>query len=60
MREAWPGHLRGISGWPEVYGHDYHAGSNVVKAVVWSLRRKLDDHASVVETVHGTGYRLRL
>ena len=43
----------------EVLGTDYAGGSNVVDAVVRSLRRKLGGAASVVETVRGSGYRLR-
>jgi len=43
----------------EVWGDDYHGGSNVVDVVVRSLRKKLGDQAAVIETVHGTGYRLR-
>jgi hypothetical protein len=43
----------------EVWGTDYAGGSNVVDAVVRSLRRKLGNAASVVETVRGSGYRLR-
>jgi hypothetical protein len=35
------------------------ATSNVVEAVVRSLRRKLGRHAAVVETVRGVGYRFR-
>jgi hypothetical protein len=43
----------------EVWGDDYHGGSNVVDSVVRSLRKKLGDQAAMIETVHGTGYRLR-
>ena len=43
----------------EVWGYDYHGGSNVVDAVVKSLRKKLGVRASLIETVHGSGYRLR-
>ncbi|MDZ7732279.1 MAG: winged helix-turn-helix domain-containing protein [Acidimicrobiia bacterium] len=43
----------------EVWGTDYDGGSNVVAAVVRTLRRKLGDDADVVETVRGTGYRYR-
>jgi hypothetical protein len=35
------------------------ATSNVVEAVVRSLRRKLGRHAAAVETVRGVGYRFR-
>ena len=42
-----------------MWGTDYTGGTNVVDAVVRSLRRKLGSAASVVETVRGSGYRLR-
>lgn len=35
------------------------ATSNVIEAVVRSLRRKLGRHAAVLETVRGVGYRFR-
>lgn len=43
----------------DVWGHSYTGGSNVVEAVVRSLRKKLRDRASCVETVSGVGYRFR-
>jgi uncharacterized protein (DUF934 family) len=43
----------------EVWGTEFTAGSNVVDAVVRSLRHKLGPAALVVETVRGSGYRLR-
>ena len=43
----------------EVWGTAYTGGSNVVDAVVRSLRIKLGPAAPAVETVRGTGYRLR-
>jgi hypothetical protein len=43
----------------EVWHTDFTGGSNVVDAVVRSLRRKLGHEAVVVETVRGRGYRLR-
>jgi hypothetical protein len=43
-----------------VWETDYTGGSNVVDAVVHSLREKLGVHGSAVETVRGVGYRLRL
>jgi hypothetical protein len=43
----------------EVWATDYAGGSNVVDAVVRSLRGKLGPAAAVVETVRGSGYRLR-
>ena len=42
-----------------VWHTDFTGGSNVVDAVVRSLRRKLGGEAAVVETVRGSGYRLR-
>jgi hypothetical protein len=43
----------------EVWGTDFTGGSNVVDAVVRSLRSKLGPAAGAVETVRGSGYRLR-
>jgi hypothetical protein len=43
----------------EVWGTDFTGGSNVVDVVVRTLRRKLGPAAPLVETVRGTGYRLR-
>jgi hypothetical protein len=43
----------------EVWGTEYTGGSNVVDAAVRSLRRKLGPASTVVETVRGSGYRLR-
>ena len=43
----------------EVWGTEYAGGSNVVDAVVRSLRKRLGQSAAVVETVRGSGYRLR-
>jgi hypothetical protein len=43
----------------DVWGYDYTGGSNVVDARVWSLRKKLGEHADMIETVPGAGYRLR-
>ena len=40
----------------EVWGQSF-GGSNVVDAVIRSLRKKLLDHASAIETVTGHGYR---
>jgi hypothetical protein len=42
-----------------VWGHSSDASSNVVDAVVLTLRKKLGRHAGAIETVRGTGYRLR-
>jgi uncharacterized protein (DUF934 family) len=43
----------------EVWGTEFTGGSNVVDAVVRSLRRKLGETSPVIETVRGSGYRLR-
>jgi hypothetical protein len=43
----------------DVWGYSYTGGSNVVDAVIRTLRKKLGDHASAIETVSGVGYRLR-
>ena len=37
-----------------------HVGSNVVEAVIRSLRKKLGERGAAIETVRGLGYRLRL
>jgi DNA-binding response OmpR family regulator len=42
-----------------VWQQRFDGGSNVVDVVVRSLRKKLGDRASVIETVQGVGYRLR-
>jgi len=42
----------------DVWQYRYTGGSNVVDAAVRSLRRKLGDAGSLVETVRGAGYRL--
>jgi hypothetical protein len=60
-------HLSGRAGRPvtrpellrEVWGTQFTGGSNVVDAVVRTLRVKLGVGADVVETVRGSGYRLR-
>jgi hypothetical protein len=43
----------------EVWGTEFTGGSNVVDAVVRSLRVKLGHSATVIESVRGSGYRLR-
>ncbi|MFA9431958.1 winged helix-turn-helix domain-containing protein [Egicoccus sp. AB-alg2] len=43
-----------------VWGHSYTGGSNVVDAVVRTLRRKLGGAGRVVGTVRGIGYRLEV
>jgi DNA-binding response OmpR family regulator len=42
----------------DVWGTTFTGGSNVVDVVVRSLRGKLADGASCVQTVRGSGYRL--
>jgi hypothetical protein len=42
-----------------VWGTEFTGGSNVVDAVVRTLRVKLGPGADIVETVRGAGYRLR-
>jgi hypothetical protein len=42
-----------------VWGLRFDAGSNVVDAVIASLRRKLEDLAPAIETVRGYGYSYR-
>jgi len=41
----------------DVWGHDDSGGSNVIEAVVRSLRRKMGERATEIETVRGIGYR---
>ena len=43
----------------DVWGTTYEGGSNVVDAVVRTVRRKLGRQSSRIETVTGVGYRLR-
>jgi DNA-binding winged helix-turn-helix (wHTH) protein len=43
----------------DVWGHKYDVGSNVVDAVIKTLRKKLGPHAALIETVAGFGYRFR-
>ena len=40
-----------------VWGWDFDGGSRTVDVHVQTLRQKLGDHASCIETVHGVGYR---
>jgi predicted Ser/Thr protein kinase len=44
----------------EVWGHKYDVGSNVVDAVIKSLRKKLGKQSDLIETVAGCGYKFRL
>ncbi|HEY1726760.1 MAG TPA: winged helix-turn-helix domain-containing protein [Candidatus Baltobacteraceae bacterium] len=43
----------------DVWGESADVASNVVDVVVRSLRRKLGEHANLIETISGIGYRLR-
>ena len=43
----------------DVWGDQWQGGSNVIDVAVSALRRKLGDHASIIETVRGVGYRMR-
>jgi DNA-binding response OmpR family regulator len=43
----------------DVWGYDDAGGSNVIEANVRSLRRKLGDRATSIETVRGLGYRFQ-
>jgi len=42
-----------------VWDQSYDGGGNVVDVVVRSLRKKLGERSSLIETVHGVGYRFR-
>ena len=42
-----------------VWGWDFGGGSRTVDTHVLSLRQKLGEHADLIETVRGVGYRLR-
>jgi hypothetical protein len=44
----------------DVWADTWQGGSNVVDVAVSGLRRKLADDASMIETVRGVGYRLRM
>ena len=41
-----------------VWGWDFAGGSRTVDMHVLTLRQKLGEHASLIETVRGVGYRL--
>jgi hypothetical protein len=44
----------------DVWGYEsYVSGSNVVDSKIRALRRKLGEHAPMIETVSGMGYRFR-
>ena len=42
----------------DVWGQQYHGGSNVVDAVIMTLRKKLGPQADTLRTVRGIGFRL--
>ena len=42
-----------------VWGHDFDTSSNVLEAVVKSLRKKMGGRADMIETVRGVGYRFK-
>lgn len=42
----------------DVWGQQHHGGSNVVDAVIMTLRKKLGPQADTLKTVRGIGYRL--
>lgn len=42
-----------------VWDQSYDGGGNVVDVVISSLRKKLGERSSLIETVHGVGYRFR-
>ena len=44
----------------QVWGIDYYGESRTVDVHVRRLRKKLDSYASMIETVKGFGYRIRL
>lgn len=50
-------HVHGVAG--IVSGTTYTGGSNLVDAVIRSLRKKLGRRAARIETLSGVGYRLR-
>ena len=41
----------------DVWGYKYDGGSNVIDAVIRSLRKKMNEKKSLIETVPGMGYR---
>jgi hypothetical protein len=43
----------------QIWEQTYDGGGNVVDVVIRSLRKKLGERASLIETVHGVGCRLR-
>lgn len=43
----------------DVWGYKYDVGSNVVDAVIKSLRKKLGNKSDLIETIAGHGYKFR-
>lgn len=43
----------------DVWGYKYDVGSNVVDAVIKTLRKKLGKKSELIETVAGYGYKFR-
>ena len=43
----------------DVWGHKWQGGANVIEVAVSGIRRKLGEHAELIETVRGVGYRWR-
>lgn len=43
-----------------IWGYEEIVGSNVVDAVIHTLRKKLGNQADLLQTVRGVGYRLSI
>ena len=43
----------------DVWGHKWHGDGNVIEVAVSGIRRKLGEHAELIDTVRGVGYRWR-
>jgi Transcriptional regulatory protein, C terminal len=43
----------------DVWGHKWQGGGNVIEVAVSGIRRKLGQHAQLIDTVRGIGYRWR-
>jgi hypothetical protein len=43
----------------DVWGYKYDVGSNVVEAIIKTLRKKLGKHSELIETVPGYGYKFK-
>lgn len=44
----------------EVFGYDFHPGTNAIEVHIVHLRRKLSGASAQIETVRGIGYRMSL